>query len=165
MKNASTFALMILIAASTSLQAATQVYKKKETDPIATAKTASSVRLISFTTEVTATGAVVLHWTTTREENNASYVIERSSDAQHFEVVQQIVGAGNSQEKRSYQLLDAAPLKGISYYRLRQTGLNGQSSVTKPIVLEVQADTQPSVAIEVTGAAESTSITTLRMGK
>lgn len=40
-------------------------------------------------------------------------------------------GAGNSQEVLTYAAADRSPLPGMAYYRLRQTDLDGHSTVSE----------------------------------
>ncbi|MCE3225656.1 MAG: hypothetical protein K0S32_207 [Bacteroidetes bacterium] len=64
---------------------------------------------------------VKLIWETATETNNKFFTVERSSDAVNFETVITIEGADNSDHHRNYSVYDNNPLKGISYYRLKQT--------------------------------------------
>jgi hypothetical protein len=78
-----------------------------------------------------AQGRVRLEWITASEINNDYFTIERSTDAERFEGIEQIRGAGNSKEQRAYTTYDESPLPGLSYYRLRQTDFDGASTVSK----------------------------------
>lgn len=71
---------------------------------------------------------VELNWTTAIEINNDYFTIERSSDGKKFELIQVVDGAGNSNDWLYYKWVDRSPLKGISYYRLKQTDFDGTSS-------------------------------------
>ena len=68
-------------------------------------------------------------WTTATEINNDFFTIERSADGRNFEPIHRENGAGNSSTPIEYFWLDQEPLKGISYYRLRQTDFNGDTEV------------------------------------
>lgn len=78
-----------------------------------------------------AQGRVRLEWITASEINNDYFTIERSADAERFEGIEQVRGAGNSREQRAYTTYDESPLPGLSYYRLRQTDFDGTSTVSK----------------------------------
>lgn len=67
-------------------------------------------------------------WTTASETDNDYFMVERSADGENWEDIGQVDGAGTISEARSYQFTDAHPLPGVSYYRVRQTDFNGQSS-------------------------------------
>lgn len=97
------------------------------------------IELLSFT--AVAAGSVVdLRWRTATEQDNAFFTVERSTDAVHFEGILQMPGAGNSQNVIDYADVDRRPLNGMSYYRLRQTDLNGATSVsaTIPVYINLQ---------------------------
>jgi hypothetical protein len=82
------------------------------------------VALLSFDAEVR-NNEVVLHWTTASEINNDYFTIERSTDGQNFKVIGIVTGAGNSNRLITYAKTDPDPLKGVSYYRLKQTDFDG----------------------------------------
>ncbi|GAB5417742.1 MAG: hypothetical protein Crog4KO_25090 [Crocinitomicaceae bacterium] len=71
---------------------------------------------------------VILEWETATELNNDYFTVERSLDVKNWQEIAQIDGAGSSQEPLSYDTLDRAPLKGTSYYRLKQTDFDGSFS-------------------------------------
>jgi len=50
-----------------------------------------------------------------------------------MEAVGKVYGKGNSNSKNKYNLKDTGPHKGVSYYRLKQTDLNGDVSYS-PLV-------------------------------
>jgi hypothetical protein len=82
------------------------------------------VELTAF--RATAAGvAVDLTWNTASEKNNAGFEVERSADGEAFAGLARVAGAGASQTPRSYHYRDAAPLSGVSYYRLRQVDADG----------------------------------------
>ena len=76
--------------------------------------------------------AVALSWTTVSEVNNAYFTIERSTDAQSWETVLELPGAGNSNSPLHYTAQDDRPHGGLSYYRLRQTDYNGDMEIFAP---------------------------------
>ena len=69
---------------------------------------------------------VNLSWATGSEINNDYFTVERSSDGINFEEVLKRKGAGNSTISHNYDDEDKDPLKGISYYRLKQTDYDGK---------------------------------------
>lgn len=80
-------------------------------------------------------GAVHLEWATASEQNNAFFTVERSADAVEFMPALQLPGAGNSNGMLHYSTVDDAPLPGISYYRLKQTDLDGNYSYSPTVVV------------------------------
>ncbi len=67
-------------------------------------------------------------WVTASEINNHYFMIERSFDGENFEAVGKVFGAGNSNQYRDYDFYDQKPIKGISYYRLRQVDYDGHAT-------------------------------------
>ncbi|MFZ4477720.1 MAG: T9SS type A sorting domain-containing protein, partial [Saprospiraceae bacterium] len=82
------------------------------------------VELIDFTA-VSRDRQVDLAWKTATEQNNAYFEVERSLDGLQFEVLGKVAGAGNSTAIQQYQFVDAAPVAGDNYYRLRQVDFDG----------------------------------------
>lgn len=74
---------------------------------------------------------VLLEWETASESNNDYFTVERSLDAENWQEIGQIDGAGNSQQTLSYDTLDRTPLRGTSYYRLKQTDFDGSFSYSE----------------------------------
>lgn len=83
------------------------------------------IELLSFTAVPVDNTVVDLKWSTATETNNDFFTIERSVDGTSFETVAVIDGAGNSVSQLSYKTTDENPYRGISYYRLKQTDMNG----------------------------------------
>jgi hypothetical protein len=71
-------------------------------------------------------GKTLIEWMTINEKNNNFFTIERSPDAKQFQVLETMPGAGNSETELKYNFVDAYPLEGNSYYRLKQTDFDGQ---------------------------------------
>jgi hypothetical protein len=75
---------------------------------------------------------VYLKWTTSSEINNEYFTIERSDDGIVFNPLLTEPGAGNSTIERKYDAVDDEPLRGVSYYRLRQTDYDGKTTTSEP---------------------------------
>jgi hypothetical protein len=71
---------------------------------------------------------VVLDWVTASETDNDFFTIERSIDAQEWESIENIPGAGSSVNRIDYQTSDPNPHTGLSFYRLKQTDFDGSFS-------------------------------------
>lgn len=85
------------------------------------------VTLTSFRASPQGSG-VAVSWTTASELNNAGFEVQRASDGVDFRPLAKVAGAGNSQTVRAYQYVDSAPVRPTSYYRLKQTDLNGRET-------------------------------------
>jgi len=86
------------------------------------------IELINFTAKEVNNDRVKLAWKTATEINNAYFTIERSTNANDWEIVKSVDGAGNSSTTLNYTTTDNEPYTGISYYRLKQTDFDGNFS-------------------------------------
>lgn len=71
---------------------------------------------------------VELFWETATEKNNHYFEVERSANAEQWETIGQVKGAGNSSSRKYYSFVDGSPIIGTSYYRLKQTDFDGRFS-------------------------------------
>ena len=74
-----------------------------------------------------------VEWITTSELNNNFFTVERSRDGLHYEVIGTVKGKGTTNEVQEYVLMDKIPLIGYSYYRLKQTDLDGTTEIFDPV--------------------------------
>lgn len=105
-----------------------------------TTETGSSlpVKLSSFAA-LAGKDANMINWTTSSEENNALFVIERSYDGAIFEPIGEVAGAGNSNRIRHYQLADRTFKGDVQYYRLKQVDFSGAFSYSPVAVVSRKA--------------------------
>jgi len=82
------------------------------------------VELSSFTSE-TETNNVTLNWTTSSEENNAGYDIERSVINDDWSKAGFVKGNGTTNNTINYTFTDKNLQSGKYKYRLKQTDFNG----------------------------------------
>ncbi|MDX2361232.1 MAG: hypothetical protein QNK23_10525 [Crocinitomicaceae bacterium] len=85
------------------------------------------VELIRFDV-INQENSVISVWQTVTETNNDFFTVERSGDAKSWTEVGIVDGAGNSQDLLDYSFRDYSPLAGRSYYRLKQTDFDGETS-------------------------------------
>jgi hypothetical protein len=85
------------------------------------------IELLTFSAKVNSNKKVDLNWSTASEINNDYFTVQRSADLEHIEEIENVDGAGNSSQTLHYHTLDNNPLKGISYYRLKQTDFDGKT--------------------------------------
>lgn len=74
--------------------------------------------------------SVDLQWATSSESNNSYFTVEKSKDGTNFDSIQRVgteAPNGNSSSTLNYTAQDPNPYTGISYYRLKQTDLDGNS--------------------------------------
>jgi hypothetical protein len=98
------------------------------------ASTPLPVELLDFSA-APANGSVELRWSTAAEIGSDRFDLERSANGQDFIPFGSVPAAGNSQALIQYQFLDAAPLTGTSWYRLRQVDLDGQWTVSDVVTV------------------------------
>ena len=104
------------------------------------------VELTAFSAKTKGISAVQLDWTTASETNSRDFAVEYRSDTvdegnpdksgkgSNFQTICILKAAGNTHEKRFYQYEHAAPnAAGVNYYRLRQTDLDGQVTLSKVV--------------------------------
>lgn len=82
------------------------------------------VEFVSFSGSCNA-DFVSLIWETASEHNNEKFVVERSVLGDDFEEIGIVLGAGESNEIKSYSFYDTDP-KSNAYYRLKQVDFNGE---------------------------------------
>lgn len=103
------------------------------------------VELAYFKATATARQQVALEWATASEQRSAYFLIQRSRDLQTFEDVAKVTAAGDSKAWRTYSSIDDAPLKGTSYYRLKQVDTDGTEHLYRPVPVTIEGG----VAIDV----------------
>lgn len=95
------------------------------------------IELLSFTA-VARDQVVDLQWVTATERDNAFFTILRSADARQFVELFRLAGEVDSRIRKDYHAVDDAPLAGVSYYRLRQTDLDGTSTESAVVAVHRQ---------------------------
>ncbi len=85
------------------------------------------VTLTNYKITAASKEGVTIGWSTTAEQNNQYFTIERSSDGVSFQSVGQ-VAATNLATGSNYSFRDAQPAAGNNFYRLSQTDLNGKTT-------------------------------------
>lgn len=100
------------------------------------------VTLVSFDVTKISGSNVLVNWKTSQEIDIASYIIERSSDGINFQSIGRVNAAGNNSSVQNYQFIDAAPGKGINFYRIQILDRNNSKkySVIKNIKYTANAE-------------------------
>ncbi|HQW42085.1 MAG TPA: FG-GAP-like repeat-containing protein [Flavobacteriales bacterium] len=102
------------------------------------------IQLLWQHVKCTSSGAL-LEWSTATEQNCSGFEVERSLDAEQWEQVGFVGGAGNSAVQHEYNYEDAMVPNGVVYYRLRQIDLDGSFDVLPIMALDPCADDQRSM--------------------
>jgi hypothetical protein len=91
------------------------------------------IDLLQFNARKYDNSKVQLEWETSSEMNNDYFTIERTIFGENWDEVDRINGAGNSTSIKKYKVFDYDPIKGESYYRLKQTDFDGSNKYFDPV--------------------------------
>lgn len=70
---------------------------------------------------------VALDWGTASEQNSSHFLVQRSANGSDFDTqIGNVKAAGNSNSQLNYNFIDANPIKGWNYYRIKQIDLDGK---------------------------------------
>jgi hypothetical protein len=95
------------------------------------------ITLLDFDADATNQQSVNVTWSTTSQVNNKLFTVEKTQDGINFDTVTAVPGAGNSNELLNYSVLDEKPFQGTSYYRLKQTDFNGNSTFSSLVPVNI----------------------------
>ncbi|MEP7372026.1 MAG: zinc-dependent metalloprotease [Chitinophagaceae bacterium] len=95
------------------------------------------IELTNFNGKVTNEQNSLLSWTTASEQDNRQFDIEVSRDGLNFVLLGTVASQGNAAHDQYYKYLHAKPQPGTSFYRLKQTDLDGKYTYSKIIALTV----------------------------
>ena len=80
---------------------------------------------------------IKLKWTTLTETDNDYFTIYQSPhNLEYWYLINNIPGAGNSNQPISYTFTDTNPKSGVNYYMLSQTDYNGTRVQYGPIAVQ-----------------------------
>ncbi len=104
------------------------------------ASTPLPISLVSFEA-LPSNEMVLVKWKTESELNNDEFTVEKSTDAERWEEVTSVAGAGTTKKIMHYQILDHHPIEGKSYYRLKQTDFDGKFEYSPIVAVEFKGHT------------------------
>ncbi len=78
---------------------------------------------------------ILLQWETASEIENRGFEIQWSPDAENWEMIGFVQGAGNSTERLSYSFTDYSPKAFFNYYRLKQIDFDGTETFNDVVFL------------------------------
>ena len=97
---------------------------------------------------------LMLTWRTSSEDNNQSFVIEKSDNGSTFSNIGNVKGAGTFHSKKAYNFLDVQATGKKIFYRLKQVDFDGTYSYSEVIIVNKKMDNN---LIVVQMTSESTS--------
>lgn len=109
--------------------------------------------LLSFTGERLADGAHLLQWETEQEINTSHFIVEVSTDAQHFKEIAIVGAAGHSSENKHYSFIQKYPYVGNNFYRLKMVDADEKYTYSNVILLK-QIDGQQTITLFPNPAAD-----------
>ena len=97
------------------------------------------VELLSFEAEIVNENVELL-WETASEINSSHFEVYRSQDTEEWDYVGKVSASGNSTSSIKYHLTDESPYDGLSYYKLVQYDLDGESKTYGPQSVEFKKE-------------------------
>ncbi len=95
------------------------------------------IKLVYFDAKVNDEGNVNCTWEAATQSNNRLFTVEKSIDGVNFDSAGTLPGAGTTSQLIDYSLLDEHPYTGTSYYRLKQTDIDGASTVSAIVPVNI----------------------------
>ncbi len=80
---------------------------------------------------------VQIDWTNSTESDMSAYIIERSSNGIDFTAIGQTAPRSNQFDVVSYSYIDATPLAGTNFYRIKAIELSGKNVYTKSLRVDI----------------------------
>ena len=84
--------------------------------------------------------SVLLKWKIATEKNLTKFVIERSADGNRFFPINNETAAGASAYTRNYSTIDAQPLQGINFYRLKLVDADGKFTYSNIVAVKISSN-------------------------
>jgi hypothetical protein len=81
---------------------------------------------------------VLLQWKTEKEHGGRYFIIEKSTDKQHFTKLGEVTTLGESNVEKDYQHIDSKAILGKNYYRLLQVGKYSITRYSEVIEVNVE---------------------------
>lgn len=94
----------------------------------------SPTEMIDFSASVQQ-DSVLLQWSVFWETGNGYFEVQRSTNARTWEVISVVEGAGANGTENNYIQSDPDPVRGQSFYRLKQIETDGRSKYSRTITI------------------------------
>jgi hypothetical protein len=89
------------------------------------------VNFLDFTATLLSDNTVKLNWQAVTDQDHDYFVVERSADGKNF------ITLSLAPQSAPYSYIDAAPLQGKNYYRIKQMNKNGSFTYSKVMSIMV----------------------------
>ncbi|MBK6541276.1 MAG: hypothetical protein IPG10_08355 [Flavobacteriales bacterium] len=96
------------------------------------------IELLSFEATAIDASSVHLRWATASEHSNDHFTVERSEDASNWQQVAEVDAIGNSNSLTEYWTNDDGLEPQVYYYRLRQTDIDGTSTLSDVVAINLE---------------------------
>ncbi len=97
---------------------------------------------------------LMLTWQTSAEDNNQTFILEKSDNGSSFSNIGNVKGNGTTKEKKAYNYLDVQATGKKIFYRLKQVDFDGTYSYSEVLIVNKKLDNN---LIVVQMTSESTS--------
>jgi hypothetical protein len=104
-----------------------------------------------------------INWSTASETNNNFFTVEKSNDGVNFEMITTVKGAGNSNTVIAYNVVDNSLTAGTSYYRIKQTDFDNNSTYSAIVSISNSNNSQLSVYPNPVNAGDEIQVTIVDM--
>lgn len=98
------------------------------------------VELVHFQANKQLDGTVAIEWATASELNHAYFEVQKGTDGLSFDEIATVSGAGNTQEYRSYSVVDEGIMQAVNFYRLKQVDQNGEATYSEVVEVRFSQD-------------------------
>jgi hypothetical protein len=98
---------------------------------------------LSFTAKAQNNSQSLLQWTTAQEQNTKDFYIQHSADGINWLTIGSLPAAGNSNSASYYNYVHTNPVKGLNYYRIKQTDVDSRYSYSPVRMLSFTKTLQP----------------------
>ena len=115
---------------------------------------------LSFTAKAQNSSQSLLQWTTAQEQNTKDFYIQHSADGINWVIIGSLPVAGNSNSTSYYNYVHTNPVKGLNYYRIKQTDVDSRFSYSPIRMLSFARTLQP---ITIMGNPVANNVLTLQV--
>ncbi len=98
---------------------------------------------LSFTAKAQNNSQSLLQWATAQEQNTKDFYVQHSADGINWVIIGSLAAAGNTNSTSYYNYVHTNPVKGLNYYRIKQTDVDSRYSYSPVRMLSFTKTLQP----------------------